>query len=108
MKPSEASAKKAKQHEKIEALKKKAAAALKLTPEEQLAVEMCIQHWTPEDLRPEFRDPYLRVREKGMGVCSSCRWTSGCLRCDPEKAWSYYVRQELGLAGSKAKKAKKG
>jgi len=28
------------------------------------------------------------------------------MRCDANKAWNYYVRQELGFAGSKAKPKK--
>lgn len=28
------------------------------------------------------------------GICSRCRWTSGCLNCDKEKALKYYLKQE--------------
>ena len=69
-------------------------------------VQMAVDNWKSEDLRPEFREKFERVRTHGVGICSSCRYTYGCLRCDEGKAWNYYVRQELGLQGSVAKKAK--
>ena len=64
-----------------------------LTPEEHLTVEVAKTGMTVEDLRAEDRPKYLRVRESGRGVCGSCRWSSGCLRCHEGKAWDYYVRQ---------------
>ena len=85
---------------------KKKAEALKLSAEEELMVQMAVDNWKSEDLRPEFREKFERVRTHGVGICSSCRYTYGCLRCDEGKAWNYYVRQELGLQGSVAKKAK--
>jgi hypothetical protein len=78
-----------------------------LSQQEEMEVQFCIEHWKIEDLSLERRQAYERVRDNGIGICSSCRWTSGCLRCDPSKAWNYYVRQELGLSGSHAKKGKK-
>ena len=91
----------------VKAAPMKAVKAMKLTEDEEVAVQMCIDTWTVEDLRPEYRALYEKVRDTGLGVCPSCRWTSGCLRCFGPKAWSYYVRQELGLIGSKAKPGKK-
>jgi hypothetical protein len=86
--------------------KSKKMKVLKLTPDEELTVQMAVDNFKPEDLRPEFRDQYMRAAA-GTGVCSSCRWTYGCLRCDERKAWNYWVRQELGLKGSVAKKGSK-
>ena len=88
---------------KVSALKGKK--IKELTQEEELAIQFCIEHWSVEDVREEHRKPYEKVRSEGLGVCGSCRWTSGCLRCDEKKAWNYYVRQVLGLSGSVAKKS---
>ena len=30
----------------------------------------------------------------GLGVCSKCRWASGCLKCDPEKCIRYHLSKE--------------
>ena len=85
-----------------EATKKRKAGNVRLTPilvlteTEQLAVEVCKNVWAVEDLLPEFRASYETVRDHGMGVCGSCRWKTGCMRCDERKAWDYYVRQSLG------------
>jgi len=79
-----------------------------LTPEEELLVSFCVDHWGVEDLDPDHRAKYEKVRDNGMSICSSCRWTSGCFRCDPVKAWNYYVRQTLGMKGTKVKHGKKG
>ena len=32
----------------------------------------------------------LKVKETGLGVCSRCRWSSGCAPCDFAKAVRYY------------------
>ena len=93
---------------KLKAVSVKAKPVLVLTEDGQLAVELCKDVWTVEDLQPQFRVAYERVRDHGVGVCGSCRWTKGCLRCMPSKAWDYYVRQSLGHGGSKAKPKKKG
>ena len=76
--------------------------------DEELAVQLARESMTVEDLRPEDRAKYEKVRDEGMGICGSCRWSSGCLRCHREKAWDYYVRQALGYEGSKAKPKKAG
>ena len=67
--------------------------------EDDLAIELSIQHWIVEDLRDEYRLKYEKVKAEGCGVCSKCRWTSGCMNCDAVKAWRYYVKQELGMMG---------
>ena len=36
-----------------------------------------------EDLSKEALEALNKIREKGnFRICASCRWTSGCLRCD--------------------------
>ena len=49
-----------------------------LTLEDHLAVEIAKTVLKVEDLRLEDQPKYLRVREFGLGVCGSCRWSSGC------------------------------
>lgn len=78
-----------------------------LTNEQELTVSYAVEHWKVEDLREEFRSAYEKMRTTGPGVCSKRRFSYGCTRCDERKAWNYYVRQELGLLGSKAKPKKK-
>ena len=90
-------------NEKNAAVKEKKALSYYLSLEESLAVEIAKTEFTVEDLLAEDRQKYLRVRDFGQGVCSKCKWTSGCLRCFEPKAWDYYVRQALGFKGSKAK-----
>ena len=49
----------------------------------------------PEDLRPEDREVYEAVRDSGLGICSRCRWMSGCQSCDEDKAWGFACRSTL-------------
>ena len=35
------------------------------------------------------------VKKNGAGICSSCRWSSGCHRCDWVKAVRYYRNIEV-------------
>ena len=48
-----------------------------------------------EDLRPEDRAMYERLRGTGPGVCPRCRWVNGCEDCDEEKAWGFACRATL-------------
>ena len=48
-----------------------------------------------EDLREEDRKAFEAVRDFGVGVCSRCRWSSGCHSCDEDKAWGFYCRSTL-------------
>lgn len=48
-----------------------------------------------EDLRAEDRKFYEEVRAVNVGVCSRCRWVSGCHACDEAKAWGYACRSTL-------------
>jgi len=62
-------------------------------------VQAVLQTATLNDLSPPQREHMERVIQTGKGVCSRCRWKSGCLSCDKEKAWAYCVKVELGLKG---------
>jgi hypothetical protein len=64
---------------------------------DEVAIELAMSTFAPEDLRAEYKAAYERVRDHGLSVCSKCRWHSGCMRCDERKAWRYYVRLELGM-----------
>jgi hypothetical protein len=70
----------------------------------EVCIQLLVDNFLEEDLRPEFLMKYRKVVEEGIGVCSKCRWSSGCLNCDRSKAWPYYVRQELGMSTFEAKK----
>ena len=91
-----------------DALKSKEASKneLKLTREEEITVQMCIDVWTVDELSESFKTKFLKVKAEGLGLCTKCRMESGCLRCHDVKAWSYYVKQELGLYGIRVKKPK--
>jgi len=45
------------------------------------------------DLSEFARASILRAAS-GVGVCSKCRWQSGCLNCDPEKARRHFLEKE--------------
>ena len=65
---------------------------------------MAIESFELKDLQdPKLRDHVEKVRKEGLGVCSKCRWQSGCLACDPEKAWKWAVSKDLGYSGRSAK-----
>ena len=67
-----------------------------MKPEE--IVIMAIQTFRLEDLSDKKLRTHVEVRSEGLGVCSRCRWQSGCLSCDPEKAWRWAVSKELGMS----------
>ncbi len=49
-----------------------------------------------ENLRPEYALAVEVVRQNPKYVCGSCRWSGGCLRCDPDKALAAYLKKEFG------------
>jgi len=57
---------------------------------------------TIADLKPFLQEHMRKVEKEGAGVCSKCRWLSGCLNCDRKKAWAYCVKVELGIASGSA------
>ena len=48
-----------------------------------------------DDLKSIHRDEYERVKAVGIGICSRCRWLSGCQSCDKHKDGSWTCRQTL-------------
>ena len=38
-----------------------------------------------------------QLKTSGAGVCGSCRWQSGCLRCDWKKRFEYVRKKEEPL-----------
>jgi len=49
-----------------------------------------------EFLLPAHKAEVEKVRSTGVGICSSCRWTSGCHRCLWWKAVRYRRNKEVG------------
>ena len=104
--------KQAKLNEELESLKKKAVAmaksvkdtALAASEAEKLADAVYNKNKVPDlsDLPESAKQAILKISEMGNpGVCSRCRWTSGCLSCSVEKAEKYHLnvlRHSLGLA----------
>jgi hypothetical protein len=60
-------------------------------------LQLALQTLTLDDLSPPQRVHMEHVMATGNGVCSRCRWKSGCLSCDVKKAWLYCVRIEMGV-----------
>ena len=61
-----------------------------------------------EYLLPEHQAIVKKVQAKGLGICSSCRWSSGCHRCSWIKAVRYWRNFETrgaeeGYSSSKPK-----
>ena len=52
-----------------------------------------------EDLAPEQQAFFRHVEAHHTGVCSRCRWRTGCLRCDKSKAWKECIKCELRNRG---------
>ena len=52
-----------------------------------------------EDLPDEYRDAIHKINMTGIGVCSRCRNSSGCLSCDAFKCIRYYMRKEHKKTG---------
>ena len=104
--------KEAKLNEELESFKKKAVAMAKSVKEtalaasqaEKLADAVYNKNKIPElsDLLESAKQAILKISEMGNpGVCSRCRWSSGCLSCSVEKAEKYHLnvlRHSLGLS----------
>ena len=53
-----------------------------------------------EDLSHEAKKELQRIKDEGhIGICSKCRWRSGCLNCSFEKALRYHLKKEALRAG---------
>ena len=51
------------------------------------------QFFRPKDLSEDAKLAILKA-SAGLGVCSRCRWSSGCLSCSAEKALQHYCKVE--------------
>ena len=60
----------------------------------------------PEDLRAEDLEVYEAVKLTGAGICSRCRWMSGCQSCDDAKAWGHACRTTLWHTANEALRPK--
>ena len=49
---------------------------------------------TEHDLSENAKKELFKVRTFGWGVCSRCRWQSGCLSCEPEHCLQYWMKKE--------------
>ena len=47
-----------------------------------------------QNLSEAAQDKVKHVHFTGGGVCSKCRWSSGCLECEGGHALLYWLRQE--------------
>ena len=53
-----------------------------------------------DDLSPEIQAKIQKIRDEGnLRICGSCRYQSGCLRCDVAKAERYWLRKETEKRG---------
>ena len=63
----------------------------------EIAAEGDLETWA-EQMKPFLLDAHQkdveRVKETGLGVCSTCRWTSGCRHCSWVKTVRYWRRKE--------------
>ena len=88
---------------KLEVAKKKAEALAAKESAKQEAAKAALEAakllaegsgFTLSDLSKEAQEAILRVQSTGLGICPRCRWSSGCLSCDPEKAQRYWLEKE--------------
>jgi hypothetical protein len=97
-------AKKSEQHKKGYQAKVQ---ELKKVEEELAALAKQLQgenkSFSVEDLSKAEKLNIAQLKTSGAGVCGSCRWQSGCLRCDWKKRFEYVRKKEepLWLQGRK-------
>ena len=75
---------------------------LRLAEEGMEFFNVALETATVAELRPALTAHMEKVEKHGQGVCSKCRWLSGCLQCDVKKAWVYCLRIEMGLSAGQA------
>eukprot|EP00434_Breviolum_minutum_P035266 symbB.v1.2.031211.t1/scaffold3598.1/size53462/1 len=56
------------------------------------------QYFKKEDLA-EFAQIRILKASSGIGVCSKCHWSSGCLECSGKHAFKYHMGKEAAVAG---------
>ena len=63
----------------------------------EIAAEGDLETWA-EQMKPFLLEAHQkdveRVKKTGLGVCSTCRWTSGCRHCSWVKTVRYWRRKE--------------
>ena len=67
------------------------AAARELT----ILVEQLLPLCSIDDLRNEYAEKVITIEASGFGVCGRCKWHYGCDRCSGEKAFRYWLMQEI-------------
>ena len=63
----------------------------------QEAERASLLKWAEEhfpELTPEQQVECEHIKALGLGVCSKCNWSSGCLKCDFSKAVRYYLKDK--------------
>ena len=65
---------------------------LALAAKAELTGPEWMQGLSVADLSEEDQAAIDKVPVLGPKVCGKCRWTSGCLACDRDKAIRYYLR----------------
>ena len=50
--------------------------------------------FTEADLSAQAKEAINKVEATGLGICSRCRWSSGCLSCSVEKAKRFWLQAE--------------
>ena len=48
-----------------------------------------------ENLSPAAKEALEKIKNYGIGLCSRCHWSTGCLSCDYEKALKYLLKKEF-------------
>ena len=49
------------------------------------------------NLFANVKEQLEKIKNHGIGLCGRCRWTTGCLSCDYEKALQYYLKKEFPM-----------
>ena len=61
----------------------------------------------PSQISADVKKEIERVERTGVGICSKCRFSSGCLKCDINKCRDYWMRLEREVWLQKVLKEKK-
>ena len=51
-----------------------------------------------ENLSPAAQEQVAWVKAHGLGLCSRCRWSTGCLSCSWQKTLKHLLKKEFGVA----------
>ena len=67
--------------------------AAKLAEEAQAQLD-ANRSWGVHALSEDAKATIQRLQREGLGICSRCRWTHGCLSCSAPHAERYYLKTE--------------